>query len=66
MTVAEIISEIIAKTSDIFQKTSEKKRKTLDIFQENSNVFWVPFGEGCESKKCKIPVMRARVRGTDE
>ena len=54
---------MLIKTSEIFQKTSEKKRKTLDIFQENSNVFLVPFGEGCESKKCKIPGMRARVKG---
>jgi|GEM_PF-2933803 len=54
------------KKSDVFRKMSEKKRKTLDIFQENSNVFLVPFGEGCESKKCKIAVMRAREEGTDE
>ena len=50
------------KKSDVFRKMSEKKRKTLDIFQENSDVFSFPFGEGCESKKCKIAVMRARVK----
>ena len=51
------------KKSDVFRKTSEKKEKRRSFSQENSDVFSFPFGEGCESKKCKIAVMRARVKG---
>ena len=54
------------KTSDIFQKTSEKKEKRWTFSKKTPTFFLVPFCEGCESKKCKIPGMRARVRGTDE
>ena len=54
--------EELPKKSDVFRKMSEKKRKTSELSQENSDVFSFPFGEGCESKKCKIPGMRARVK----
>ena len=54
------------KTSNIFGKNSEKKDKRRSFSLENSDVYLAPFGEGCESKKYKIAVMRAREGRTDE
>ena len=47
-------------------KCRRKKEKRRSFSLENSDVYLAPFGEGCESKKYKIAVMRAREGRTDE
>jgi len=48
------------------EKTRRKKDKRRSFSLENSDVYLASFGEGCESKKYKIAVMRAREGRTDE
>jgi len=54
------------KSPTFSEKTRRKKDKRRSFSLENSDVYLAPFGEGCESKKYKIAVMRAREGRTDE
>ena len=54
------------KSPTFLGKCRRKKDKRRSFPLENSDVYLAPFGEGCESKKYKIAVMRAREGRTDE
>ena len=74
--VSRKTSDIFGKISHVFPKTSDVFVRISDVFVEVSDIFlrgfclrfWVENSpdfsflcEGCESKKCKSPGMRARV-----